>query len=349
MNERSNILEVRNLRKVFPIQRGLLRRRRGSIAAVSDVSFQIRHSETLALVGESGCGKSTTGRLVVRALKPTSGEILLSDGQDLQPLHEAEGAALKALRRNVQMIFQDPNSSLSPRMTVRDIIAEPLVLNGRSDRRAVDARIAELMDMVGLPRQYLGRYAYAFSGGQRQRIGIARALALEPSLIVADEAVSALDVSIQAQILNLLKTLQAELNLSYLFISHDLRVVEHISSRVAVMYAGHLIELAPTKELFARPLHPYSEALLSAIPSLKEEQSERIVLQGEVADPADLPSGCVFHPRCRYAQPICKQIRPELVRVGGGEGEPRFAACHFSESLSLQGVNPPAASIKDVS
>ena len=337
------LLAVRNLKKYFPIERGFLRRVAGYVKAVDDVSFSIYEGETLGLVGESGCGKTTLGRCIVRAFEPTAGEILLQipesgDGGvptpivDLATLPRPE---LRAVRRHFHMIFQDPYSSLDPRMTVLDIIAEPLRENRLASGEALNERVKELMGVVGLEVQHLKRYPHAFSGGQRQRIGIARSLAPNPRLIVCDEAVSALDVSIQAQILNLLQDLQQQFHLTYLFIAHDLSVVEHISDRVGVMYVGRLVELAPAGELFRRPRHPYTEALLSAVPTTDPRRKmERIILPGEVANPADPPSGCYFHPRCQYAQQVCRQETPPWREIRPGH----FSACHFSEELELQGV-----------
>src|SRR5262245_5712657 len=332
------LLEVRDLRKHFPVRRGLLRRVGGAVRAVDDVSFHVDRGETLALVGESGCGKTTTARCILRALRPTSGEILfrMDDGSVLDvptvPRHE-----LRPLRRRMQMIFQDPFSSLNPRRTLLDIVAEPLVAHRVGTRRERIDRVAELLRLVGLRPEYLHRYPHAFSGGQRQRIGIARALALQPSLIVADEPVSALDVSVQAQILNLLLDLQERFGLAYLFVAHDLAVVKHVSDRVAVMYVGRIVEQAPTEALFERPLHPYTEALLSAVPTPDPRaRAARIVLEGDVADAADPPPGCAFHPRCAYALPICRAETPALVEAAPG----RLVSCHRAAELTLRGVRP---------
>ncbi len=329
------ILQVKSLKKYFPIEKGLLRRQVGQVKAVDDVSFEIKRGEALGLVGESGCGKTTLGRCVLRAIDPTAGEIILraSDGAtvDITSLDKGE---LRQLRKEMQMVFQDPFSSLSPRMTVLDIIGEPLWAQGVRGRDLED-RVRELADLVGLNIGHLNRYPNAFSGGQRQRIGIARALATHPGLIVADEPVSALDVSIQAQILNLLQDLQEKLGLTYLFIAHDLSVVEHIADRVAVMYVGKIIELADTEELYLNPKHPYTEALLSAVPKPDPRLEEQeIILSGEVANPADPPSGCLFHPRCQYAQDRCRLEAPPLEEVAPGH----FAACHFAQELELTGV-----------
>lgn len=331
------MLEVRNLKKYFPIEKGLFRSVQGHVKAVDDVSFTIHEGETFGLVGESGSGKTTLGRCIVRAISPTSGQIFfrLPDGElvDIAALPKRE---LRDVRKYFHMIFQDPYSSLDPRMSVLDIIAEPIRNNKLlKANRDIQDRVRELMSVVGLDIQHLNRYPHAFSGGQRQRIGIARSLAPNPRLIVCDEAVSALDVSIQAQILNLLEDLQSEFNLTFLFIAHDLSVVEHISDRVGVMYVGQLVELADTDSLFADPKHPYTEALLSAVPTTNPEiKMDRIILPGEVANPADPPSGCYFHPRCRYAQELCKRETPEWKEVTAGH----FAACHFADELELRGV-----------
>jgi oligopeptide/dipeptide ABC transporter ATP-binding protein len=329
------LLEVRDLKKYFPIQRGLLRKTVGEVKAVDGVSFELREGETLGLVGESGCGKTTTGRLILRALQPTEGEVHLRHEQQMVDLTRLSRQELKPYRKDMQVIFQDPFSSLSPRMTVYEIISEPLEIHGIGTASQRRARVRELLERVGLRVEHMSRYPHAFSGGQRQRIGIARALALQPRLIVADEPVSALDVSIQAQVINLLKDLQANLGLSYLFVAHDLSVVEHISDRVAVMYLGRIVELAPSEELYRDPRHPYTEALLSAIPaSHPKRKRERIVLSGDVPNPANPPSGCHFHPRCRYARDICRSEAPPLREVGPGH----VAACHFAEELNLVGA-----------
>ena len=338
MNEASDevLLDVRHLQKFFPIQRGILRRVVGQVRAVDDVTFYVKKGETLSLVGESGCGKTTTARCIVRAIKPTSGKILFrtTDGSimDIAPLPKGE---LRPLRRQMQMIFQDPYSSLNPRMTLFDIVGEPLLVNGVSSRQERMDRVAEMLKLVGLRPEYMRRFPHAFSGGERQRIGIARALVLHPSLVVADEPVSALDVSVQAQILNLLLDLQIELGLTTIFVAHDLSVVKHISERIAVMYVGRIVETAPTSELFAMPKHPYTEALLAAVPKPDPRlKGRRILLEGEVADPANPPEGCYFHPRCRYAVEVCRHEAPVQEEI-----EPRhFVSCHRARELTLRGV-----------
>jgi peptide/nickel transport system ATP-binding protein len=339
----TELLQVEHLTKFFPITRGIFRNVIGEVRAVDDVSFTIRERETLALVGESGCGKTTTGRSVIRAIEPTGGSVRFKskDGAWVDVLAQ-KGEDLRLLRRQIQMIFQDPYSSLDPRMTLLQIVGEPLSAYGTRGRE-LEERVAQLLELVGLRPQYMRRYPHAFSGGQRQRIGIARALALQPKLIVADEPVSALDVSIQAQVLNLLKQLQSQLGLAYLFISHNLSVVEYIAHRVGVMYVGQLVELADTKELFSRPLHPYTEALMSAVPKPDPRmQKVRIVLEGEVADPANPPSGCYFHPRCPYAVERCKTERPAFRDLGTPEGGQHFVSCHRAEELTLRGVGAPS-------
>ena len=332
----SELLEVKRLKKYFPIQKGFLKRTVGNIKAVDDVDLYINEGETLGLVGESGCGKTTLGRSIVRAIDPTEGEILFhSSAEEVVDLAKLEKKELRQARKYFHMIFQDPYASLDPRMTVLDIISEPMKYHSIATAGDRVDRVKELMQVVGLETQHLKRYPHAFSGGQRQRIGIARSLAASPKLIVCDEAVSALDVSIQAQILNLLQDLQGEFGLTYLFVAHDLSVVEHISDRVAVMYVGKLVEMSETEELFINPQHPYTEALMSAVPKNDPEiHMDRIILPGEVANPADPPSGCYFHPRCKYARDICSETQPVWNEVSPGH----FAACHLAEELSLKGV-----------
>ncbi len=330
------LLKIENLKMHFPIRKGFLRRQVGAVKAVDDVSFDIHPGETLGLVGESGCGKTTIGRCIVRAYQPTDGQILYENGGavDLAHLDETE---LKPYRQKIRMIFQDPYASLNPRMTVFDIVADPLRIHQLASGSELEDRVVEILRQVGMRPEHMRRYPHAFSGGQRQRIGIARALTLDPELVVADEAVSALDVSVRAQILNLMLRLQREYKLTYLFISHDLSVVEYVADRVAVMYVGKMVEMAPTNELYNNPKHPYTEALLSAIPVPDpRRRAKRIVLQGDVADPAHPPSGCYFHPRCPYAQERCKVETPALRKVG----ENHVAACHFAEELNLVGIPP---------
>ena len=332
------ILEVRDLTKHFPIKRGLLKRTVGMVKAVDDVSFDIKTGETLGLVGESGCGKTTTSRCLLRAIEPTSGEIMFrtAEGNEVN-VATLPNREMRPLRREMQMIFQDPFSSLNSRMSLLDIVGEPLLVHGMSNRQERQERVAELLRLVGLRPEYMQRYPHAFSGGERQRIGIARALALHPRLVVADEPVSALDVSVQAQVINLLMDLQSEFELTYLFVAHDLSVVKQISDRVVVMYVGKIVEMASTEELFANPKHPYTEALLAAVPvpDPRARRQDRKLLQGEVANPANPPSGCYFHPRCPYAQDICRTETPMLNEVSPGH----FASCHRVQEIELTGIS----------
>lgn len=342
MADRKPLIEVRDLTKHFARTRGLRRRVTGIVKAVDGVTFTVHAGETLALVGESGCGKTTTGRCVQRAVEPTSGRVLFhpEDGRAAVDLTTLGRRELKEVMTRMGMIFQDSYSSLNPRMTIFQTIAEPFVIHGAvRNRRELEDRVAELLRMVRLDPVYMTRYPHAFSGGQRQRIAIARALALMPSFIVADEPVSALDVSVQAQILELLQELQERYRFAYLFIAHNLAVVEYFSERVAVMYVGKIVELTTVRQLFSAPRHPYTEALFSAVPKPDPRyRKKRILLGGDIADPADPPSGCYFHPRCRFAQPLCREKAPPLVDVSAGRGEPHLAACHFADELALSGV-----------
>jgi peptide/nickel transport system ATP-binding protein/oligopeptide transport system ATP-binding protein len=323
------IVEVRDLVKHFPVRAGFLRRVRGQVHAVCGVSFDLWPGETLSLVGESGCGKSTTGRVVLRLLAATAGSVKFKDRE----LLELDRRELRAVREDIQIVFQDPYASLNPRMTVEALVAEPLRIHGKYGTSGRD-RVHELLGLVGLSPEHARRYPHEFSGGQRQRIGVARALALDPDVLVLDEPVSALDVSIQAQVVNLLEDLQARLGLAYLFIAHDLSVVRHISDRVAVMYLGKIVEMGTRAEVYERPAHPYTQALLSAVPvpdPVKERQRTRIVLQGDLPSAVDPPSGCRFRTRCFKAQEICAEQEPEL--IDRGQGHP--AACHFAESITV--------------
>ena len=336
MSDRQKILlDVQNLKQYFPIKRGLMQVSKGYVKAIDGVSFHIRDGETLGLVGESGCGKTTTGRCILRVIEPTAGKVVFRHAGEEIVMTELGRRQLKDLRKNMQMIFQDPYASLNPRMTIMEIIGEPLTIHGIARGRELEGRVSQVLLQVGLKTEHLRRYPHSFSGGQRQRIGIARALILNPKLVICDEPVSALDVSIQAQIINLLQDLQEEFSLTYLFIAHDMSVVKHICVRIAVMYVGKLVELAPTKELIRNPKHPYTEALLSAVPRPNPHyRSRRIIMSGETPDPSNPAPGCTFHPRCRYAKDVCKGETPALVPVA----ENHYASCHFAGKLSLSGI-----------
>ena len=332
-NGRQQILDVRGLVKYFPIKRGFFRRTVGTVKAVDDISFDILAGETVSLVGESGCGKSTTARSIIRAYEPTAGEIFFNTGEgesiDLAQLSLTE---MRPIRRQMQMIFQDPFASLNPRMNIYEIISEPLLVHGIGTSSEREDRVAELLRVVRLRPEYMRRYPHAFSGGQRQRIGIARALALNPRLILADEPVSGLDVSVQAQVINLMMDLQDDLGLTYLFVSHDLSVVKQISSRVVVMYVGRIAEIGTPQELFEAPKHPYTAALMSSVPTPHPSQrSKRYVMEGEVANPANPPTGCYFHPRCPFATDQCKVEVPPLVKSKDG----RYVSCHRADEIEL--------------
>jgi len=325
MNKSDVILDVKNLVKYFPITKGIIiQKQTGAVKAVDDVTFQIFQGETLGLVGESGCGKTTVGRTIMHLYQPTSGEVILN-GTNLSKIPREQ---IRQMRREMQMIFQDPYASLNPRMSVGEIIGEPYVIHNLFTKKEREEKVQELLQMVGLNPSYVNRFPHEFSGGQRQRIGIARSLALRPSLIICDEPISALDVSIQAQIINLLEDLQQSLGLTYLFIAHDLSVVRHISNRIAVMYLGVIMEMTSREELFNNPLHPYSQALLSAVPvpdPLVEEKRQRIILEGDVPSPVNPPSGCRFRTRCFKAEPICAEQQPEFRRIKEGH----YVACHL--------------------
>jgi peptide/nickel transport system ATP-binding protein len=335
------LLDVRNLKKYFPITKGLFARVQGHVRAVDDVSFSILQGETLGLVGESGCGKTTIGRCIGRAYQPTAGQILYQPDQpdtELVDLARLGGKDMSPFRKEIRYIFQDPYSSLNPRMTVYDIISEVLHVNGIVPPAEYENRVIDILQRVGLRPEYIRRYPHAFSGGERQRLVIARALVTQPRLVIADEAVSALDVSIRAQILNLMKALKRELDLTYLFVSHDLSVIRHICNRVVVMYVGKVIEVGDVEQLFSQPKHPYTEALLSAVPIHNPRQrnlKNRIRLAGEIADPANPPTGCYFHPRCGYAKPNCVTDAPPLRKLPGTE---QLVACHYAEELALRGA-----------
>jgi peptide/nickel transport system ATP-binding protein len=337
MSTTQPLLEVKNLKKYFPIKKGFMKKTVGHVRAVDDVNFFINEGETLGLVGESGCGKTTTSRCVLRAVNPSSGQINYRTKNNRQvDIAQLSPGEMRTLRPEMQMIFQDPFASLNPRMNLFDIVSEPMYVNGIKSRSERTERVAELLQLVGLRPEYMQRFPHAFSGGQRQRIVIARALALNPRLVVADEPVSALDVSVQAQVLNLLMDLQEQLRLTYLFVAHDLSVVKHISTRVAVMYVGKIAETAPTAALFNTPKHPYTSALLGAVPVADPRiRAEMIPLQGDVPSPANPPSGCYFHPRCPFVVDRCKTETPSLEEV-----EPKhFVSCHRAKELELKGIS----------
>jgi oligopeptide transport system ATP-binding protein len=328
MTTNNALVQVQNLVKHFPIYQGIFRRQVGAVRAVDGISFDVRQGETLGLVGESGCGKTTAGRTLMQLYRPTSGQVLF-DGVDLVGLKAGD---MRKMRRKMQIIFQDPYASLNPRMSVQDIIGEPLVVHGVASGKDVQQRVHQLLELVGLSPTFSNRFPHEFSGGQRQRIGVARALALQPSFIVCDEPISALDVSVQAQVVNLLEELQEQFHLTYLFIAHDLSMVRHISDRVAVMYLGVIVEIASRDEIYLSPLHPYTQALLSAVPipdPFAESQRRRVILQGDVPTPTNPPSGCRFRTRCPIAQAACAESRPEFRELKPGH----FVACHFAEQF----------------
>lgn len=341
MSESNNVLlDVQGLKKYFPIQQGFFKQTVGYIKAVDDVSFQVQKGETLGVVGESGCGKTTMGRCLVKLYEPSGGKVLLHTPDKTLSITELDNQDKRLFRSSAQIIFQDPFASLNPRMNILETVGEPLLVNGIAKGRDLEDRVAKVITQVGLRVEHLRRFPHSFSGGQRQRVGIARALVVNPSLVVADEPVSALDVSIQAQILNLLKDLQSEFGLTYIFVSHNMSVIRYISDRIAVMYAGKLVELGSKTEVLAHPRHPYTELLLAAVPrTVDRQQGQRIITPGEPPDLGNLPKGCVFQGRCKYVKEICKQEEPKIRSVGNGH----FASCHIAEDLALQGITPRMA------
>lgn len=337
--EKDVVLEVKGLKKYFPVQQGFLRRTTGYVKAVDDVSFTVKRGETLGVVGESGCGKTTMGRCLIKLYEPTGGDVLLHTPEKTLSITNLDSQDKRLFRSRAQIIFQDPFASLNPRMNILESVGEPLLVNGIAKGRELEDRVAKVVSQVGLRVEHLRRFPHSFSGGQRQRVGIARALVVEPSLIVADEPVSALDVSIQAQILNLLKDLQAELDLTYIFVSHNMAVIRYISDRIAVMYAGKLVEHGDKQEVLTHPRHPYTELLLGAVPrTVDRKGGERIVTPGEPPDLSNLPQGCVFQGRCKYVKDICKE-EPPLKDLGNNH----FSSCHLTDELDLQGIALRAA------
>lgn len=337
-----NLLEVEGLKKYFPIKGGFLRRTVGHVKAVDGVSFDVKPGETLGLVGESGSGKTTTGRAITGLYRPTEGTVLFRHDGSMREIGRLTKAEMKPFSREIQVLFQDPNSSLNPRMRIGDIIAEPLEIHGIGTHQSRRNRVEELLERVGMTANQINGYPHQLSGGQRQRVGVARALSIEPQLIVCDEPVSALDVSVQAQVLNLLKDLQDELGIAYLFIAHDLSVVEYVCDRIMVMYLGKVVESAPTQQIFAMPKHPYTEALLQSIPSRSQRRGKkRFLLEGDIPSPASPPPGCSFHTRCKYAEEICRQEVPPL--AAAGSDATHLSACHFKDELDLKGYAPPNA------
>ncbi len=336
MNENIKILKVTGLKKYFPIKKGVFRKTVGYTKAVDDVSFFARGEETLGLVGESGCGKSTTGRCIIRLLDPTAGKIELEKNGDYIDIARIEKNKLKNLRKDIQIVFQDPNSSLNSRMTVRDIVADPLKAHKIGTHQQRTEKVKDLLERVGLNSSQMDRYPHEFSGGQRQRVGVARALALNPRFIICDEPVSALDVSVQAQVLNLFEDLQDEFGFTYLFIAHDLSVIEHISDRIMVMYLGKIVEVAPSNEIYMNPQHPYTEALLGSIPDGDPHSTKvRKTFSGDVPDPSDPPPGCNLHPRCPYSSDYCRKVEPELKELP--DHKDHYVNCHSAEELNLEG------------